>query len=304
MHKVKKITYLLIFIIAFSNCSIDKESPEEKKKKLKTKVEKTFESVKGDFALAYISLDNPSDSLLINAYEDFHAASTMKTPVMIEVYKQASEGKLNMDDSILIYTRFKSIVDTSSFILDSASDSEKTLYEKEGELLPFKEVMYKMIIESSNLGTNLLVEMVDAKAVTQTMRELGAPKIKVLRGVEDLKAYRQGLSNSTTAYDLMKIFEGLGNGTVVNEKASKEMVDILLDQKFNEIIPSKLPEDVKVAHKTGWITGVHHDSALLILSNAKKYVLVLLSKKLEDEEKGVEALANISKMVYDYVVSE
>ncbi len=301
---MKKITYLLIFIIAFSNCSIDKESPEEKKKKLKTKVEKTFESVKGDFALAYISLDNPSDSLLINAYEDFHAASTMKTPVMIEVYKQASEGKLNMDDSILIYTRFKSIVDTSSFILDSASDSEKTLYEKEGELLPFKEVMYKMIIESSNLGTNLLVEMVDAKAVTQTMRELGAPKIKVLRGVEDLKAYRQGLSNSTTAYDLMKIFEGLGNGTVVNEKASKEMVDILLDQKFNEIIPSKLPEDVKVAHKTGWITGVHHDSALLILSNAKKYVLVLLSKKLEDEEKGVEALANISKMVYDYVVSE
>ncbi|WP_026210576.1 serine hydrolase [Flexithrix dorotheae] len=301
---MKKFTYLLFLIIALAGCGKQAETQEEKRQKLANEIKKTFAEVKGDFALAYISLDNPSDSLLINAYEEFHAASTMKTPVMIEVYKQANEGKLNLDDSIMIYTRFKSIVDTSTFILDSSSDSEKTLFEKEGQLWPLRDVMYKMIIESSNLGTNLLVEMVDAKNITQTMRELGAPKINVLRGVEDIKAYRKGLSNSTTAYDLMKIFEGLGNGTVVNKDASEEMIDILLDQKYNEIIPAKLPQDVKVAHKTGWITGVHHDSALLMLPNGKKYVLVLLSKNLEDEAKGVEALATASKLLFDYVVSE
>lgn len=82
------------------------------------------------------------------------------------------------------------------------------------------------------------------------------------------------------------------------------MTDILLDQKFNEIIPARLPANVKVAHKTGNITGVQHDAALVILPNGKKYVLVLLSKNLKDVEAGVAAMANVSEMVYHYVANK
>jgi len=124
-----------------------------------------------------------------------------------------------------------------------------------------------------------------------------------LRGVEDQKAFDKGLNNTTTAFDLMLIFEKLANGKAVDKKSSQAMVNILFDQKFNTIIPAKLPKDVKVAHKTGFITALHHDSGIVFLSDGRKYVLVLLSKNLEDEKNAIEAMATVSEMIYQYVIN-
>ena len=162
-------------------------------------------------------------------------------------------------------------------------------------------MMVDMIIHSSNFATNLLIEKVDAKKVTASMRELGAEDIMVLRGVEDIEAYEAGLSNTTTAYDLLLIFEKIAEGKAVGETADRQMTEILLQQKHNDIIPALLPEEVKVAHKTGSITGVRHDSGIVILPNGEKYVLVLLSKNMEEPEEGVKMLAEVSRMIYDYV---
>jgi len=87
----------------------------------------------------------------------------------------------------------------------------------------------------------------------------------------------------------------------VNPAASQAMIGILLDQKFNEIIPARLPANVKVAHKTGSINGVQHDTGIVFLPNGKKYVLVLLSKKITDEKAAISAMANVSKLIYEYV---
>jgi beta-lactamase class A len=57
---------------------------------------------------------------------------------------------------------------------------------------------------------------------------------------------------------------------------------------------------VKVAHKTGWITGVHHDCGIVFLPDGRKYVLVLLSKKLENEDAGVETMAKVSRTIYEW----
>ncbi|MDZ7649319.1 MAG: serine hydrolase [Cytophagales bacterium] len=129
---------------------------------------------------------------------------------------------------------------------------------------------------------------------------MGAKDIQVMRGVEDGKAFAAGLNNQVTAYDLMLLFEKIDAEEIVNNEASMSMIDILLDQRFNEIIPAKLPANVKVAHKTGSITGVQHDSGIVYLPNGKKYVLVLLSKNLPDADAGVAVMAEISKMIYDY----
>ena len=278
----------------------DKEPPlVELSQNISSKISES----KGVFAVAFADLKT-GDTLFINADERFHAASTMKTPVMIELYKQAAEGKFSLDDSILVKDDFISIVDGSAYTMDVSEDSETILYEKVGARLPIRAIMFEMITQSSNLATNILIELVDAKKVTATMRDLGAPDIEVLRGVEDIKAFEKGLSNSTTAFDLMKIFEAIGKDEIISEEVCKEMVGVLLKQKFNEIIPANLPEDVKIAHKTGSITGVQHDSGLVILPNGHEYVLILLSKNLESSDQGVAILAEISKMVYDYVVSE
>ena len=270
---------------------------------LRDEVANTLSGQEGDFAVAFKDLSS-GETLFINEKETFHAASTMKVPVMIDVYKQAALGRLSLDDSIEVKNQFKSIVDSSLYHLDKSDDSDTLLYGQVGTKKMLHDLVYDMIIVSSNLATNIIIGLVDGKKVTATMRGLGAPDILVLRGVEDQKAYEAGLNNTTTAYDLMAIFEKLAQGEAVGPDADQQMTDILLDQKFNEIIPARLPANVKVAHKTGNITGVQHDAALVILPNGKKYVLVLLSKNLKDVEAGVAAMANVSEMVYHYVANK
>ncbi|MDB5211639.1 MAG: serine hydrolase [Sediminibacterium sp.] len=258
---------------------------------------------KGIFALAFTNLQT-KEQIVWNGGETFHAASTMKTPVMIEVFKQVAAGKFSLTDNITVKNEFKSIVDSSVFNLNPADDSQQELYRQVGTKLPLSELVYQMIIMSSNLATNIIMEMVDGKNVTQTMRDLGAKDILVLRGVEDQKAFDKGLINTTTAYDLMLIFNQMAEGKIINKKASDDMIKILLDQKHNTLIPALLPKEVKVAHKTGTITGVHHDSGIIFLPDGRKYTLVILSKKLEDEPVATAAMARVSEMIYQYVVSK
>ncbi len=270
-------------------------------KELQNKIASIFEENKGDFAIAFKNISEEKDSILLNAHEDFHAASTMKTPVMIEVFKQASEGKFSLHDSLVIKNDFKSILDGSSYSMELGRDSGEHLYEQIGQKRSIEDLVTDMIIYSSNLATNIIIDLVDAKNVNKTMREMGAMDINVLRGVEDMKAYEAGLSNSTTAYDLMLIFEALAQGKAVNAEADNEMLHILQQQKHTDLIPALLPENLKIANKTGWITGVHHDSALIELPDGKKYVLVLLSKNMKDMEAGTKMLSEVSKLIYDHV---
>lgn len=267
---------------------------------IQAKINDQLAKQKGIYAVAFKDLQTGQE-LFINEHVVFHAASTMKTPVLVEVYKQAATGKFSLSDSVVLKNEFKSIVDGSVYKLDSTDDSETELYKHLGEKRTIGFLVYQMIIVSSNFATNLIIELVGAKNVTQTMRDLGAKDIQVLRGVEDNKAFQKGLNNVTTAYDLMLLFEKIGKGETVSHEASQAMIKILLDQRFNEIIPAQLPADVKVAHKTGSITGVQHDGGIIFLPDGRKYVLVLLSKNIKNEKASVQAMANVSAMIYKFV---
>ncbi len=268
--------------------------------RLQQQIDSVLQKQQGDFAVAFKDLSTGQE-LLIHEHERFHAASTMKTAVLIELYKQAAAGRFSLSDSLTIKNEFRSIADSSIFHLDPADDSEYDLYKHTGEKRSISQLIYLMITVSSNLATNLLIEKVEAKQVMQTLHELGANEMQVLRGVEDNKAYEKGLNNTVTAYGLMLIFEKMAEGKIVNAEASDAMIKILLDQHFNEIIPARLPAGVKVAHKTGWFKSVNHDSGIVFLPDGRKYVLVLLSKNIEHDEEAVKTLAGISGMIYHYL---
>ena len=193
-------------------------------------------------------------------------------------------------------------MDGSEYSLSPADDSEPLLYGQIGKKKTIASLAYDMIIQSSNLATNLLIELAKAENVMSTMKSMGANDIKVLRGVEDGKAYEKGLNNTTTAFDQLLIYEQMANEKLVSNNASQQMIKILLDQKFNEIIPALLPQEVKVAHKTGSITGVQHDAGIVYLPDGRKYVLVFLSRFAPvDEKKVIGAMAEASKMIYDFM---
>jgi len=254
-----------------------------------------------EFAIAFEDLST-GEQFFLNEHESFHAASTMKTPVLIETFRLIASHQLSLDDSLLVHTDFISIADSSRYRLDSADDSESSLYLKAGQRLPLRHLLYKMITESSNLATNLVIERVGARNVLATMREMGAKDIQVLRGVEDNKAFEKGMNNTTTAYDLMLLFSRIAAGTAVNSESSKAMIGVLLDQHFKEVIGGKLPDNVRVASKSGWITGACHDSGIIFLPDGRKYVLVLLSRGITDHAVAAETEATVSKIIYDHMV--
>ncbi|WP_245751371.1 serine hydrolase [Parafilimonas terrae] len=295
MKYLRSLLFATIILIS-NGCMTHKYSTAQLKDKIAAQIEKH----KGRYAVAFKNLSN-GEEILINEHENFHAASTMKTPVMIEVFKQVQAGNFSMNDSITLKNEFKSIVDESSFSLSVDDDSEFDLYKHIGENRSVYQLMYNMIIMSSNFATNLIIDLVGAENANETMREMGAKDIQVLRGVEDDKAYEKGMNNTTTAYDLMLIFSKIANGEIVSKPACDSMIDILSNQHFNSVIPAKLPKDVKVAHKTGSIISVQHDSGIVFLPDGKKYVLVLLSKDWTDEKDAIGLMADISKTIYDHV---
>jgi beta-lactamase class A len=257
----------------------------------------------GEVAVAYHDLAN-GDELLIRADERYHAASTMKVPVLMELYRQAEEKTLSLDERIALKKEFPSLVDGKPFMLKAEDDSETTLYRRLGERVTIRELARLMITESSNLATNLLVERVSAARTSELMERLEAKEVRVLRGVEDSPAYARGLNNTTTARGLMKILTRLAERDVVSRKASEEMIAILRDQKFAEGIPAGLPAGagVKVAHKTGSFTGVYHDAAIVEPPRGKSFVLVVLTRGIKDEKRAHKLVADIARAVYQHAV--
>lgn len=271
---------------------------------LQAEIEEYLSEQEGTFAVWFQHLQEEDQHFAINEDTLFHAASTMKTPVMIELFKRVEQGEFSLDDSIKVENKFYSIVDGSEYQMTLSSESNDPIEKLVGEMATIRELNHAMITYSSNLATNLLIKLVGAEETTQTMRELGANRIQVLRGVEDLKAFERGLSNRTTAKDLGIIFEHIANGTAVNPEMDNLMIDILSEQHYGDIVPAKLPEDVEVAHKTGSITGVEHDSGIVYLPDGSSYVLIFLSKNLPDNVRGREIGATVSKMVYEFVDSD
>lgn len=234
--------------------------------------------------------------LELNGDRPFHAASTMKVPVMIEVYRQAALGRFSLDDSLRVENAFHSIVDGSPYRIED--DSDDAIYERLGHSMSIRDLVYQMITVSSNLATNLIIDFVSADSVQATCERLGTTTMNVLRGVEDIKAYRQGLSNTSTAADLATLLDALQRGEAVSPDTDREMIGILLDQRFNTMIPAGLPDGVRTAHKTGEITEIHHDAAIVYPVRGEPYVLIILIEGIADETRSAALGAEMARAVH------
>jgi beta-lactamase class A len=248
-------------------------------------------------AVAYYDLDRGA-SLLRNERTVFHAASTMKVPVMLGVFEALSRGALRLDQLVPVKNDFTSILDGSHYALEAREDSDPDLYGLTGTDATLEELVRRMIVRSSNLSTNLVIELIGAPNVMRLMKQIGANDIQVLRGVEDDKAYHAGMNNTTTAYDLMLIVRALAEKRVISPSASDTMLQILLAQEHNDGIPAGLPPGTRVAHKTGSITEISHDAGLVIEPDGKRYVLVVLTRGFKNGNEADEVIAAVARAVH------
>ena len=267
----------------------------------RVRVERVVRAAPADVSVYYRRLSD-GDSLLIAPDVRMHAASTMKLPVMMRVFRDAEAGRFDLDSALVVSTRFRSIADGSSYDIDSTSDSDPGLYALVGMAVPMRQLVARMITRSSNLATNMLVALAEAERVTAMCRTFGADSIEVLRGVEDLAAFEAGMNNTTTARDLGVLLAALARGEVADSAATADMIDILVRQEFNEGIPAGLPPGTRVAHKTGAITRIAHDAAIVYpgADEQSAYVLVVMVRGLDDHAAALSIMRRISRAVFEH----
>jgi beta-lactamase class A len=270
-------------------------------------------------AVAYLDLAN-GNQVLRNETLHFHAASTMKVPVMIAAWAAVDRGEMALDQQVPVRNEFRSIVDGSRFHLEPADDGDPELYAAVGGTRPLGELIRRMIVRSSNLATNLLIDLLGASRVADVMRQIGAFSVQVLRGVEDEKAFKAGFNNEITAADLTLLLGAIaraaaspaappaappdaGSGEplaapVVSHRAATAMLEVLKGQEFNEKIPAGLPPETPVAHKTGDIVGIHHDAGIVFPPGEAPYVLVVLTTGFDKEETANRFIADLSRAIW------
>jgi len=263
---------------------------------LHARVQKLIDASGAEAAVVLETLDG-KEQLAIDPEKSFHAASTMKVPVMIELFRQAEAGTLSLDEPLTVKNEFHSIVDGSVYQLSVGDDSDADVYKAVGKTMTLRQLCEAMITVSSNFAANLLIERLGAKNIQATTDRLGATGMHVLRGVEDQKAFDSGMNNTTTARALAVLLSKLATGRAVSSKADAEMVAILKRQHFHDAIPAGLPDGTVVAHKTGNITKIHHDAA--IVYGKQPYVLVVLVRGIADEKTSAALIASISREAWN-----
>lgn len=275
-------------------------SPEDS---LRARIEARIAELPG--ARVAVVLHDLRDRFVVGIDEDssFHAASTMKVPVMIELFRQVDAGHLSLDQSLLVVNSFGSIVDGSNFTLDAGDDSDSSLYAMIGKRVPIRDLIEHMITRSSNLATNTLIPVVGAANANATAHALGATHMRVLRGVEDGKAFALGMNNTTAASDLATLLLAIERGTAASAGSCAEMRSILLREIYSGDIAAGLPPATPVAQKTGSITGVLHDAAIVYPPGKTPYVLVVLTAGIPQEANARTLTTDISRMVWEFAAA-
>lgn len=270
---------------------------EEKSETLRRECERIFDESKAvAFAVAVHDYET-GFRFSINADRRFHAASTIKVAILLAIAKAIDDGRLRPNDTLHVRNRFLSAIDRTPFRIDAESDGYPQIHKLVGRTAKISELSEWMIVSSSNLATNLLLDYLTVEEAQRVLREAGVSGIELRRGVDDTKAHEKNFNNETTADGLVQLFATLRGDFL--SKLSREMaINILLQQRFNSMIPAPLPSHASVAHKTGEISTVCHDAGIVYLPEREPYILVVLTEVAPEANGRREAIAKISEIVF------
>jgi beta-lactamase class A len=231
----------------------------------------------------------------------FHAASTIKVPVLVALFGAVARGDLTLDSRVHVRNRFLSAADGVPFRVESGRDANSEVHAALGKTMKVEELAYHMIVTSSNLATNLLIDLVGLEQMRASLAELKITGVDLKRGVEDERAFEQQISNRVTAGGLLQVLRLIEEGRAHSVEASAKMLEILHEQEFRSGIPAGVPGDARVANKTGEISTITHDAGIVYLSGRKPYALVILTEWDPKVSGRHSTIAAISRAVYEHL---
>lgn len=268
---------------------------------LEREIKYLLEPVSGVVSVFYKDL-NTGNEFRLNENEVFNTASLMKVIIGLQLVRLFESGEIDENSTLKLKNSFASKHDNSLYQLSEIIDSEKSLYSKIGSEVRVLELLELMITQSSNLATNNLFELIERKSnIAVLLEELGMIDTRIVRGVEDQKAYDARIINTTTAGDMIKILEQIYAGVLQKNAYLTQLYNFLLKQEHNSIIPARLPENLLIAHKTGNLNKSLHDAAIITSTNGIRFLLVILSKNLENKENAIGVFSKIAELIYDFL---
>src|SRR6185503_12464492 len=260
----------------------------------------TLERQSGARALAVAVYDTETQaSFRRHADRWFHAASTIKVAILLGVYASIHHGWLLPHSRLHVRNRFHSAVDGQAFRVLADRDANSEVHESIGKMMRISQLALHMIATSSNLATNLLLDLVGLDTVQRALDELSIDGIDIRRGVEDERAFERAINNRVTADGLVQLLRLIAEERAYSPELSKEMLGILHAQEFRNGIPARLPRAVRVAHKTGEISTIAHDAGVVYPPDRHPYVVAILTEWEPDASGRSATIAEVSHAVYE-----
>ena len=256
-------------------------------RKLAAEIEKIAGSHDGVMGVAIKDLTT-GEEILINDQLTFPTGSSIKIPILIELHKQAAEGKYKLTD--LRWVERQDKVGGSGVIVNFGDHTSQ---------LSLSDLATLMIVLSDNTATNMLIDQVGMANVNRMLDELGLKQIRLRRKMIDQAASARGDENTATPREAMELMEKLYRGQVGNRQLSDDALKVLKIRK-NSPIPRLLPDNVEIANKPGGIEGVACDWAVVYVPNRPYAIVVMTNYNGPDAEAAGEAIAKVSKLAYDY----
>ncbi len=234
----------------------------------------------------------------------FHAASTIKVAILVGVFGAIFRGELLPQSRVHVRNRFLSAYDGSPYRVRLDRDANPDIHREVGRTLRVSELADAMITTSSNLATNLLLDLVGLDVLQRTLDEFALEGIDLRRGVEDEKAFEHGINNRVTANGLVALLRVIGEERAFTPTLSRQMLEVLHGQQFNSGIPAGLPRGARVAHKTGEISTIAHDAGLIYLPGRRPYALAVLTEWEPSGTGRSTTIAAASYLAYSAVVAD
>jgi beta-lactamase class A len=231
----------------------------------------------------------------------FHAASVIKVAILLALLKNADDNTLRLDDPLHVRNRFVSMADGSIYRIDRSRDGDAECHRRIGRTMHLLELARAMIVRSSNLATNLLLDLLGVANVRRVLSDAGIQGVRLVRGVEDNAAFERGLNNEMTPHGALQIFRMMSESDFLREDSRNLMREILLAQEFNSMIPAGLPNGFKVAHKTGEISTHSHDAGVVYPPGRKPYIVSIFTESDPALDQRAKAIAKMSAQIHHFL---
>src|SRR5436190_13808262 len=239
----------------------------------------------------------------IHADRRFHAASTIKVAILLAIGKAIDDRRIRPEDTLHVRNRFLSAIDRAPFRIDPESDGYPQLHRLIGRTARISDLSEWMIVSSSNLATNLMLDYLTVDYVRGVLDAAAVKGIDLRRGVDDTKAHEQRFNNETTGQGLLDLFAAL-RGDFLSKASRERAINVLLQQRFNSMIPAPLPAHASVAHKTGEISTACHDAGIVYLPERDPYILVVLTEVPPETNGRRETIAKVSEVVFQSLTGQ